>query len=184
MAATPSGQGYWLVAADGGVFTFGDAGFFGSPGGQPLNQPVVGMAATPSGQGYWLVAADGGVFTFGDAGFFGSAVSGVLAPWAIILCHCSDVPVGPGSDQRYVDYFTGSGCGSGSAYDYWHDVSYGRGSLRGTRVFGWFDIGHTNAELAVFSGGTQRQQAFNWGIAAALANRVRSGTHSHTRSSC
>ncbi|MHB1534353.1 MAG: serine hydrolase [Acidimicrobiales bacterium] len=72
MAATPSGHGYWLVAADGGVFNFGDAGFFGSMGAVSLNQPVVGMAATPSGQGYWLVAADGGVFNFGDAGFFGS----------------------------------------------------------------------------------------------------------------
>jgi hypothetical protein len=72
MAATPSGEGYWLVAADGGIFTYGDAGFFGSRGGQPLVQPIVGMAATPSGEGYWLVAADGGVFTYGDAGFFGS----------------------------------------------------------------------------------------------------------------
>jgi hypothetical protein len=26
----PDGKGYWLVASDGGVFTFGDAGFFGS----------------------------------------------------------------------------------------------------------------------------------------------------------
>ena len=24
MAATPDGRGYWLVASDGGVFTFGD----------------------------------------------------------------------------------------------------------------------------------------------------------------
>ena len=41
-------------------------------GGQPLNQPIVGMAATPSGRGYWLVASDGGIFSFGDAAFFGS----------------------------------------------------------------------------------------------------------------
>jgi hypothetical protein len=72
MAATASGKGYWLVAADGGVFSFGDAAFHGSEGGKPLDQPIVGMAATPSGKGYWLVAADGGVFAFGDAGFFGS----------------------------------------------------------------------------------------------------------------
>ena len=51
MAATPDGGGYWLVASDGGVFSFGDAPFFGSMGGQPLNQPVVGMAATPGRQG-------------------------------------------------------------------------------------------------------------------------------------
>src|SRR6185437_2715321 len=73
MASTPDGNGYWLVAADGGVFTFGDAGFFGSAGNIALNQPIVGMASPPDGNGYWLVAADGGVFTFGDAGFFGSA---------------------------------------------------------------------------------------------------------------
>jgi hypothetical protein len=66
-------SGYWEVASDGGIFTFGDASFFGSMGGQPLNKPVVGMASTPDGQGYWEVAADGGVFTFGDASFFGSA---------------------------------------------------------------------------------------------------------------
>ncbi len=68
----PTNQGYWEVAADGGIFTFGDAGFYGSEGGQHLNQPIVGMAATPDGKGYWLVAADGGIFTFGDAGFYGS----------------------------------------------------------------------------------------------------------------
>ena len=72
MAATPGGKGYWLVAADGGVFTFGNAVFYGSMGGTRLNQPIVGMAATPNGQGYWLVAADGGVFSFGNASFYGS----------------------------------------------------------------------------------------------------------------
>jgi len=72
IAATPDGGGYWLVSADGGVFNFGHAGFFGSEGGRPLDAPVVGMAPTPDGRGYWLVSADGGVFNFGDAGFFGS----------------------------------------------------------------------------------------------------------------
>jgi len=72
MAATPDGGGYWLVAADGGVFAFGDARFLGSTGALRLARPVVGMAATPDGGGYWLVAADGGVFAFGDARFLGS----------------------------------------------------------------------------------------------------------------
>ena len=65
-------RGYWLVASDGGIFAFGDAGFYGSTGGQALNQPIVGMAATPDGKGYWLVASDGGIFAFGDAAFYGS----------------------------------------------------------------------------------------------------------------
>ena len=72
MAATPTGKGYWLVAADGGVFAYGDAGYYGSAGAINLYAPIVGMAPTPSGHGYWLVALDGGIFAFGDAGFYGS----------------------------------------------------------------------------------------------------------------
>jgi hypothetical protein len=70
--------GYWLVAADGGVFAYGDAGFYGSTGGMVLNRPVVGMAGSPDDHGYWLVASDGGVFAYGDAGFYGSTGGTVL----------------------------------------------------------------------------------------------------------
>src|SRR5262249_16503890 len=72
MTTTPTGKGYWLVASDGGVFSFGDARFHGSTGGRHLNRPIVGIASTLSGRGYWLVASDGGIFTFGDARFHGS----------------------------------------------------------------------------------------------------------------
>ena len=64
--------GYRFVASDGGIFSFGNAPFKGSTGGQNLNKPIVGMAGTPSNQGYWLVASDGGIFSFGDAKFAGS----------------------------------------------------------------------------------------------------------------
>ena len=70
--SSPSGRGYWLVSADGGVFSFGDARFHGSMGGRQLNHRIVDIARTPKGAGYWLVAADGGVFGFGDAHFRGS----------------------------------------------------------------------------------------------------------------
>jgi len=73
--ATPGG--YTDSAAQ--PVAFGDAGFFGSMGGQTLAQPVVAMAPTPSGHGYWLVASDGGVFAFGDAGFFGSMGGRILS---------------------------------------------------------------------------------------------------------
>jgi len=72
MAQTPDGGGYWMVASDGGIFSFGDAQFYGSTGAITLNKPIVGMAATPDGKGYWLVASDGGIFAFGDAQFYGS----------------------------------------------------------------------------------------------------------------
>ena len=61
------------MGSDGGVFAFGDAGFFGSVGRDHLAGPVSGIAPTPDGGGYWLVGADGGVFAYGDAAFFGSA---------------------------------------------------------------------------------------------------------------
>jgi hypothetical protein len=64
MAATPDGRGYWIVAQDGGVFSFGTAAFYGSTGSIRLNQPIVGMAASPDGRGYWIVARDGGIFAF------------------------------------------------------------------------------------------------------------------------
>ena len=63
--------GYWLTGSDGGVFSFGNAGFFGSMGGTRLNAPIVAVASSPDG-GYSLAGSDGGVFSFGNAGFFGS----------------------------------------------------------------------------------------------------------------
>ena len=71
IAVDPATGGYWQVAADGGVYSFG-APFHGSMGGHPLNAPVVGIAVDPATGGYWLVAADGGVFSFG-APYYGSA---------------------------------------------------------------------------------------------------------------
>ena len=68
---TPT-TGYWEVASDGGIFSFGNAKFYGSTGAMTLNRPIVGMATTPDGKGYWLVASDGGIFSFGDATFYGS----------------------------------------------------------------------------------------------------------------
>ena len=65
----PDGDGYWLVASDGGVFAF-DAGFRGSMGNRRLNAPVTGMV--PFGNGYLMVATDGGIFNFSDRPLAGS----------------------------------------------------------------------------------------------------------------
>ena len=56
--------GYWLVAKDGGIFSF-NVPFLGSQGGQTLPQPVVGMAAVPGGGSYNLADANGMVFGHG-----------------------------------------------------------------------------------------------------------------------
>ena len=73
MAHTPNGQGYWFVGRDGGVFSFGNANFYGSLPGLGVNvSNIKGIAATPNGGGYWLVGSDGGVFSFGNAQYKGS----------------------------------------------------------------------------------------------------------------
>lgn len=77
---TATGRGYWLVAADGGMFAFGDAVFHGSiPGvlgpGTGLDQPIVGLV--PHAEGYLMVARDGGIFSFGTSQFHGS-IPGLL----------------------------------------------------------------------------------------------------------
>ncbi len=68
----PQGDGYWEVAADGGVFAFGNAPFKGAASTLSLNSPIVDLVPTADGRGYWEVASDGGVFAYGDAGFHGS----------------------------------------------------------------------------------------------------------------
>ena len=68
----PGPRGYWLVGSDGGIFSFGQAHFYGSMGGIPLQRPVVGITPTHDKHGYWLVASDGGIFSFGDSNYYGS----------------------------------------------------------------------------------------------------------------
>ena len=80
MAPTPSGNGYWLVASDGGIFSYGDAGFEGS---DPTIGRAVAMAPTTTGHGYLIVTQTGRVGSFGDAPAFGdvpSAAPGVHPP--------------------------------------------------------------------------------------------------------
>ncbi len=84
---TATDQGHWVAAADGGVFTFGDAAFGGSMGGVPLNQPVVRTAATPDGRGNWLVAPYRG----------NSAFREVLFPRVVGRCYLHAPAVGGGT---------------------------------------------------------------------------------------
>ncbi|HVM09573.1 MAG TPA: M23 family metallopeptidase [Acidimicrobiales bacterium] len=69
-----AGAGYYVLGADGGIFTFGAAPFLGSVPGLDLKSKVTALrlSSTSTGLGYHILGADGGIFTFGDAGFFGS----------------------------------------------------------------------------------------------------------------
>jgi hypothetical protein len=59
------------VSADGGVFSYGSAPFYGSAANLQLAAPVVGITPDAATGGYWLVAGDGGMFGF-NAPFYGA----------------------------------------------------------------------------------------------------------------
>lgn len=56
-----TGDGYWLLTRDGGVFSFGDAPFHGATPGRGY------VAITVTGDGYWTVTAAGRVAGHGNA---------------------------------------------------------------------------------------------------------------------
>ena len=81
-AVAPATPGYWLAAADGGVFSFG-APFYGSgvrpppgvcdfspqsPSDLEGTMGCDAIASTPSGNGYWLLNAFRSATAFGQAG--------------------------------------------------------------------------------------------------------------------
>jgi hypothetical protein len=70
MAAKADDSGYWMAAADGGIFAF-DAPFYGSLPGRNMVATAAGMQPTVTGGGYLIATADGQVASFGDAPSFG-----------------------------------------------------------------------------------------------------------------
>ena len=61
------GHGYWIVGADGRVFTYGSARNYGDLSHTPHPGVIVAGARTPTGRGYWLAGNNGSVYSFGDA---------------------------------------------------------------------------------------------------------------------
>jgi len=116
MAATPGGGGYWLVAADGGVFSFGRAAFHGSMGAAPANPsiPAVGMAA-PDGAGYWVT----------------TTAKALPAPTPVpsVLAECNRPGAGPAVEPTNIVLACGDGNASltGLAWSSW-GVSSATGS--------------------------------------------------------
>ncbi|MGQ0823994.1 MAG: FG-GAP repeat domain-containing protein [Actinomycetota bacterium] len=66
-------RGYWFLGADGGLFSFGGAPFFGSVAGSLRpGETAVALQVSPTGNGYYILTSQGRVFTFGDARSHGS----------------------------------------------------------------------------------------------------------------
>jgi hypothetical protein len=87
MAASKGGTGYWLLAAGGGIFSFGTAPYLGSlPGvGLCATPPAKRLAASATGKGYWVVGADGSTWAFGDARNLGGLTSAGVVPNGAIV---------------------------------------------------------------------------------------------------
>jgi len=63
LVPTSSGDGYWLLGADGGVFTFGDAPYVGSlPQYGISTRDAVNLV--PTSTGYQIVLSTGAVVSF------------------------------------------------------------------------------------------------------------------------
>lgn len=78
MAATNDGGGYWLVASDGTVYSYGDAvqsppvgNISLKPCSNPGNPAIVGVTAAPGG-GFWAFTNCGSVYNEAGAPWFGS----------------------------------------------------------------------------------------------------------------
>ncbi|MHB1854125.1 MAG: glycoside hydrolase family 25 domain-containing protein, partial [Acidimicrobiales bacterium] len=71
ISRVPGGAGYWLVGADGGVFTYGDAPYRGSVGGIPMLHAVKSIEEGPGyGTGIVASANEGlGPYTSGSTGY-------------------------------------------------------------------------------------------------------------------
>ena len=83
VALTPSGAGYWILMANGGIYPFGDARYHSSPKRAGLTAASVRLAARPQGDGYWVLLADGTVRGFGAAASLGGPGTAAGAPVGI-----------------------------------------------------------------------------------------------------
>jgi hypothetical protein len=100
-------------------------------------------------------------------------VSTIRKRWAIVLCRFSDITAEPQPVDYYQDLFTQNG--AGGVCDYFQTVSCGTLDLTGSRVFGWFDSGHTSVEYAQLASqlnAASRDIAVQWGKDAATAAGV------------
>ena len=92
MVPSSDGDGYFMVASDGGVFAFGDARFAGScPGIGGCSGAAVAVVPDASGEGYWVVTQTGHVYSFGDARYYGAP-----GPNSVPVTSAAETPDGRG----------------------------------------------------------------------------------------
>lgn len=90
----PITSGYWMVAADGHVWSFGGVPNHGNAT-MPKGRRAVDLEPTPSGDGYWILDDAGGVQAFGAAGRF-SALTTLALRSGEVFSSLSSTPTGDG----------------------------------------------------------------------------------------
>ena len=72
-AVGPAGPpGYSILNQGGGIYSFGDATYYGNLIDHAYPGPAVGLSETPDGHGYNILTAPGAIYSFGNANYFGN----------------------------------------------------------------------------------------------------------------
>ncbi len=128
MVPTLTGRGYFMVASDGGVFSFGDARFEGScPGIGGCSGAAVTVMPDHSGNGYWVVTATGGVYAFGDAPFYGAG--------PVVAVPVVDAVATPDGNGYWLLYANGAVAGLGAATTLGGPIGYVNSYNPATAIF-------------------------------------------------
>ena len=110
MAATPDGDGYWLVASDGGLFSYGDATFAGSTAGTGSN--ALGIVVNPPQYSYALVSSGGSATYFGRksdrGGSTSSGSSNTIAPTTPAPTTTTTTTITPASSGLLLGSYNGA----------------------------------------------------------------------------
>ena len=135
MVPSAHGGGYFMVAADKGVFAFGDARFAGScPGiGEPIRGEAVAVMPDASGNGYWVVTQTGHVYAFGDALYYGAP-----GPQSVPVTSAVRTPDGRG---YWILFANGAIANYGDAGAFGHPVGRFGGFNPTTAMFATWDGG-------------------------------------------
>jgi hypothetical protein len=84
---------YEILTSFGGIYTFGQAKYFGNLIDHGYSGPATGLSAMPDGGGYAILTSYGALYTFGDARYYGNLLDHHYPGRAIALSY---TPTGNG----------------------------------------------------------------------------------------
>ncbi|HEX6348400.1 MAG TPA: hypothetical protein VF160_03300 [Candidatus Dormibacteraeota bacterium] len=86
-------RGYSILNQAGGIYSFGDAAYYGNLIDHHYPGPAIGLASTPNGGGYAILNTGGGIYTFGNAQYLGNLIDHHYPGPAVAI---SETPSGRG----------------------------------------------------------------------------------------